>query len=409
MNSEKISLGKRSLTLLLACLIGIIALSIDMNLPAMTELQRIFNADVSSVQLTLSLFLIGFAVGQIICGPFSDRLGRKPVLIVGLIVFTLAGVMCAVSYSLPMLIIGRFIQGIGASVGPIIARAIIRDIFNSEEASSVLSQITQVMIVAPIIAPTIGGILLTSFGWHSIFITLGTCGALLLLVSWRKLPETLPKESIEPQTNSIWRNFGIVLSHRSSLRHILTAAFSYAGMFAYISGSPFVFMDVFGISEERFGFYFAITALAVMIGASINRFFIKRFSSLSLLRYGVYLLLSAGVFLVTLVAFNIGGLVGVMFPMWFYMLSLGLIQPNATANAMAPHGKLAGVSSSLIGFLQTSGGALTGYLVSVFYNHTPLSLAVTVCVMAILTFLVSERKVLKNKTVSNLEISVESV
>lgn len=408
MNIEEISLGKRSLTLLLAALIGIIALSIDMNLPTMSELQRIFNADVSSVQLTLSLFLIGFAIGQIICGPVSDRIGRKPVLVVGLIVFTLAGIMCAVSYSLPMLIIGRFIQGFGASVGPIIARAIIRDIFNSEEASSVLSQITQVMIVAPIIAPTIGGVLLTTFGWHSIFVILGTCGALLLLVSWRKLPETLPKESIEPQTNSIWKNFAIVLSHRSSLRHILAAAFSYAGMFAYISGSPFVFMDVFGISEEHFGFYFAITALAVMVGASINRFLIKRFSSLTLLRYGVYLLLSAGILLAVLVFFGIGGLIGVMFPMWFYMLTLGLIQPNATANAMAPHGKLAGVSSSLIGFLQTAGGALTGYLVSVFYDHSPMSLAITVCVMAVLTFLISERNSVKNQTISNLEISVES-
>lgn len=409
MNIKEISLGKKSLTLLLACLIGIIALSIDMNLPTMSELQRIFSADVSSVQLILSLFLIGFAIGQIICGPASDRLGRKPVLIVGLIVFTLAGIICAVSYSLPMLVIGRFIQGFGASVGPIIARAIIRDIFNSEEASSVLSQITQVMIIAPIIAPTIGGVLLTIFGWHSIFVVLGTCGAILLLISWQKLPETLPKESIEPQTNSIRKNFGIVLSHRQSLRHILTAAFSYAGMFAYISGSPFVFMDVFGISEEHFGFYFAITALAVMIGASINRFLIKRISSLNLLRYGVYLLLAAGILLVTLVSLNVGGLIGVMFPMWFYMLSLGLIQPNATANAMAPHGKLAGVSSSLIGFLQTAGGALTGYLVSLFYNHTPMSLAVMVCVMAILTFLISEKKDSENKTVSKLEASIESV
>ena len=348
-------------------------------------------------------------MGQIICGPFSDRLGRKPVLIFGLIIFTLAGIICSLSSSLPMLIAGRFIQGLGASVGPIIARAVIRDVFNSEEAASVLSQITQVMIVAPIIAPTIGGILLTTFSWHAIFITLGTCGAILLLISWQKLPETLPKDLIKPKTTSIWRNFAFVLSHRQSLRHVLTAAFSYAGLFAYISGSPFVFMGVFGISEEHFGFYFAITALAVMVGASINRLLIKRFSSISLLRSGVYLSLGAGILLVVLVSLKIGGLFGLMFPMWFYMLSLGLIQPNATANAMAPHGKLAGVSSSLIGFLQTTGGALTGYLVSLFYNQTALSLAVTVCAMGILTFLVAEKKSSKKETAVELEISVENV
>lgn len=387
--------------ILLAALTGMTALSIDMNLPAMPELQEVFGESVSAVQLTLSLFLAGFAAGQLICGPLSDRFGRRPVLLAGLAVFSAAGLICAASLSLPMLIAGRFVQGLGASVGPIIARAVVRDCFNSREASSVLSRITQVMIIAPLVAPTLGGYLLISFGWSSIFIVLGFSGTLLLVVGWLRLPETLARaaenESGETdeggsRRNSLWRNFAEVLAHRSSLRHTLTAAFSYAGMFAYISGSPFVLIDVFKVAEHNFGYFFALTALAVMLGASANRFLVKKTSPSVLLRNGVYLIFVAAFLLLVLVLFDVGGLAGVIVPMMIYMFGLGLVQPNATSAAMAPHGRLAGLSSSLIGSLQTAGAALTGFCVGAFYNHTPLSLAVVVAIMAILTFVIFERK-----------------
>jgi DHA1 family bicyclomycin/chloramphenicol resistance-like MFS transporter len=381
--------------ILLAALTGITALSIDMNLPAMPELQEVFGVSVSAVQLTLSLFLAGFAIGQLACGPLSDRFGRRPVLLTGLAVFSVAGLICAAGVSLPMLVAGRFVQGLGASAGPIIARAVVRDCFNSREASSVLSRITQVMIIAPLIAPTLGGYLLVSFGWSSIFIVLGLCGSLLLVVGWLRLPETLAQaESARDgsRTNSLGRDFAGVLAHRSSLRHTLTAAFSYAGMFAYISGSPFVLIDVFKVAEHNFGYFFALTALAVMLGASANRFLVKKVSPSVLLRGGVYLLTVAGILLAILVSFNVGGLAGVMLPMMIYMFGLGLVQPNATSAAMAPHGRLAGLSSSLIGSLQTAGGALTGFCVGAFYNHTPLSLGVVVAIMSVLTFLIYERR-----------------
>jgi MFS transporter, DHA1 family, multidrug resistance protein len=380
--------------ILLAALTGMTALSIDMNLPAMPQLQQVFGAGVSAVQLTLSLFLAGFAVGQLVCGPLSDRFGRRPVLLAGLAVFSAAGLLCAASVSLPMLVAGRFVQGLGASVGPIIARAVVRDCFNSREASSVLSRITQVMIIAPLIAPTLGGYLLVSLGWSSIFIVLGICGTILLAVSWLRLFETLPPTAPDESagTNSLWRDFGTVLAHRSSLRHTLTSAFSYAGMFAYISGSPFVLIDVFKVAESNFGYFFALTAVAVMLGASANRFLVKKVSPAILLRVGVYFLFAAGILLVLLVSFNAGGLAGVISPMVLYMFGLGLVQPNATTAAMAPHGRLAGLSSSLIGSLQTAGGALTGFAVGAFYNQTAFSLAVVTAVMAILTFLIFDRK-----------------
>lgn len=367
------------------------ALSIDMSLPAMPQLQREFQAGVAPVQLTLSLFLLGFAAGQLMCGPLSDRIGRRPVLLAGIGVFTLAGVWCTVSTSLTMLVLARCLQGMGASVGPVIARAVVRDRFDNRRGAAVLSQITQVMIIAPLVAPTLGGYLLVYFGWPAIFVTLASAGALLWLLCWKRLPETLPAGETPPgQVAYLIHGFRTVLSHRSSLRHTLTTCFSHAGMFAYISGSPFVLIEVFHVPKQRFGLYFALTAACLMAGATTNRALLSRASPSSLLRGGMYVVFAGAMLLVAL-AWSGAGLAGVIGPMMIYLFGLGLVQPNATAAAMAPHGRLAGVSSSLIGGLQTIGGAIGGYCVGTFYDHSPRSLAVTVAVMATLALLAMER------------------
>ena len=380
------------LTLLLASLTGLTALSIDMSLPAMPQLQETFGAGVSSVQLTLSIFLAGFALGQVFCGPLSDRWGRRPVLLAGLALFTLAGLVCAGSTSLSMLVAARFVQGVGASVGPVVARAIVRDRFDSRRSASVLSQMTQVMIVAPLLAPTLGGYMLVRLGWPSIFVVLGASGALLALVCWRFMPETARPKQVEDEEKRLSTRDSLraVLQHRASLRHALTTCFAYAGMFAYVGSSPFVLMDGFGVSEEDFGYYFAMTATALLISATVNRALLKRHTpSLLILRRGVFVVFAAGAALALAAWLGVGGLAGVLVPMMAYMFGQGLLMPNATAAAMEPHGESAGVISSLMGALQTAGGALAGYLVGVFYDHTPLSLAVTVAAFASLTLLAS--------------------
>jgi len=381
----------RSFTLLLAAMTALTALSIDMSLPAMPQLQQVFHAGVAPVQLTLSLFLLGFAVGQLMCGPLSDRIGRKPVLLTGLGVFAVAGVLCTVSSSLPMLVLSRCLQGMGASVGPVIARAVVRDRFDNRRGAAVLSQITQVMIIAPLVAPTLGGYLLVYSGWPAIFATLASSGALLWLLCWRYLPETLTRGETPPrQVAYLIHGFRTVLAHRPSLRHTLTTCFSHAGMFAYISGSPFVLIEVFHVPKQSFGLYFAMTAACLMAGATTNRALLSRSSPEALLRGGMSMVFTGAMLLVAL-AWSGAGLAGVIGPMMIYLFGLGLVQPNATAAAMEPHGRLAGVSSSLIGGLQTIGGAIGGYCVSAFYDHTPRSLAVTVAVMATLALLAMER------------------
>lgn len=381
------------LTILLAALTGLTALSIDMSLPAMPQLQETFGASVSSVQLTLSIFLAGFALGQVFCGPLSDRWGRRPVLLAGLALFTLAGLACAGSTSLTMLLAARFVQGAGASVGPVVARAIVRDRFDPRRAASVLSQMTQVMIVAPLLAPTLGGHLLVHMGWPAIFVVLGASGALMSVICWRYLPETARPSMVadgEAQKTNTRGNLREVLKHRESLRHALTTCFAYAGMFAYVGSSPFVLMDGFGVAEEDFGYYFAMTATALLISATVNRSLLKRHTpSLHILRRGVLVVFGAGVSLALAAWLGVGGLAGVLVPMMAYMFGQGLLMPNATAAAMAPHGESAGLISSLMGALQTAGGALAGYLVGAFYDHTPISLAVTVAAFASMTLLAS--------------------
>jgi DHA1 family bicyclomycin/chloramphenicol resistance-like MFS transporter len=176
-----------------------------------------------------------------------------------------------------------------------------------------------------------------------------------------------------------------VLSHRPSLRHALTTCFTYAGMFAYVAASPFILMDVFGVSRANFGYFFALTAAALLVAATLNRSLLKRRTpSLLILRRGVFVVFGAGLALAGAVALGVGGLAGVLLPMMAYMFGQGLVMPNATAAAMAPHGQSAGVISSLMGGLQTAAGALAGYVVGAFYDHTPLSLGVTVAAFAAL-------------------------
>jgi MFS transporter, DHA1 family, multidrug resistance protein len=393
-----------AMTLLLAAMTGLTALSIDMSLPAMPQLQETFGAGVSSVQLTLSIFLAGFALGQVICGPLSDRWGRRPVLVVGLTVFTIAGFLCAGSTSLSMLIAARFLQGVGASVGPVVARAIVRDRYDSRRGAAMLSQMTQVMIVAPLLAPTLGGYLLAYLGWPAIFLVLGGSGALMCYLCWRYLPETalMRCAQAERQSDGLWSCLNDVLSHRSSVRYALTTCFAYAGMFAYVGASPFILMEVFGVSEQNFGYFFALTATALLISATVNRSLLKRrASSLLILRRGAFIIFAAGLSLGLAVWFGVGGLAGVLVPMMAYMFGQGLVMPNATAAAMGPHGQSAGVVSSMMGAMQTGGGALAGYLVGAFYDHTPLSLGVTVALFAGLTLFASGAVILSGAKAEN--------
>lgn len=382
-------LSRRSLTPVLSALTALAALAIDMSLPAQARLQSVFTADAAQVQLTLTLFLAGYAVGQFVCGPLADHFGRRPVLLGGLLLFTLSGFACAFSASLAALTVLRLVQGAGASVGPVLSRAMVRDLFTHREAAGVLSHITQVMVLAPIVAPILGGYLLAGFGWRSIFLVLGAWGAAAALACWWRLPETLPPGERAP-TYALFgaslRSYRIIITTRESLPFILATCAAFGGLFAYVSGSPFVFAEVYGISQAHFGYYFAVPALALMAGAAVNRVLLRRCEPELLLRIGAGLLLLAGGILLALLRAGQGSVVALLGPLMLYMFGLGLVGPNATALALKYHGARAGAASSLMGAFQTMAGALSGLVVGMFYNGTPASLVVTVAVCSMLSF-----------------------
>lgn len=384
-NSLLLSPRSKAYTVLLGALTGVTALSIDMSLPALPALQHDFHARAAAVQLTLSLFLIGYTAGQLVCGTMSDRLGRRPVLLGGLFVYTLAGIGCAVWSSLPMLVALRLLHGLGASVGPVVARAIVRDEYDHVEGTVVLSQMTQVMIVAPLIAPTIGGLLLVHFGWQAIFGLLAVVGVALLALCAALLPESRKPHPAAGDPAPMLAAFRAVLNNRDTARHLLVICLANAGLFAWVSGSPFVLMGVFHVARPFFGVYFAATASFLMFGAAANRRGLNTRTPAWMLRAGLGIVLAAGSLIGTCAWLRFGGILGVVAPVMVYFFGLGMAMPNAIAAAMAPHGRMAGACSSLIGALQTGGGAVSGVCVTAFYNHTPDSMAYTITVAALLS------------------------
>ena len=376
------------LTALLGALAGMTALAIDMSLPSLPTITSRFQASPKSVQLTLSLFMVGYAGAQLFCGPLSDRFGRRRVLIGGLAIYTLAGYACAVSSSIEMLVTARLIQGCGACVGPVLGRAVVRDHMTGPRAVQTLSYITLTMSIAPLVAPILGGFLINHFGWQAIFVFLGSFGLLLFAATLLLFPESL--KNPDPHALRLGRliaNAGAFFSNRRSLGCALVNSFVFAGLFAFLSGSPFVLIDIYGVPVDRFGFYFALSACGLIVGAFINGRLAHRFASERVMRAGFALLLGAAAVLVAVAWSRLGGPLLLMLPIMAYVMALALIQPNATAAAMEPLPHMAGLAASLMGAIQMGSGSLSGLAVAALYDRTPMPMSATIAVMAVGAFL----------------------
>jgi len=376
------------LTALLGALAGITALAVDMSLPSLPTISRSLNAGAESVQLTLSLFLVGYAGAQLFCGPLSDRFGRRIVLIGGLAIYTLAGFACAVSPSIEVLVIARLVQGCGACVGPVLGRAVVRDHMTGPRAVQTLSYITLTMSLAPLIAPILGGFLVKHVGWQAIFVFLGSFGLLLFVATALLFPESL--KNPDPTALHLSRlaaNAGAFFSNRRAVGCALVNGFVFAGLFSFLSGSPFVLINVYGVPVEQFGFYFAMSAMGLIIGAFINGRLAHRFTSEQVMRSGFAVLLGAGAAVVTIAWLRVGGPIALMASILTYVMALALILPNATVQAMEPLPHMAGMAASLMGAIQMGGGSLSGLLVAGLYNGTPMPMAGTIAAMAVCAFL----------------------
>ena len=374
----------RPLILLLGALTGMTALSIDMSLPTLPTLGVVFAVGADETALTLSLFLAGYAASQLFYGPLSDRFGRRPPLVVGLALFALGGLGCAASGSIGQLICWRLVQGVGACAGPIIARAVVRDLYERRRAVQILSYLTLVMSVAPLMAPVIGGYLLIVH-WRAPFALLALIGVAIFVATWFGLPESIPvRNHFATRPRELMRGVIDFFGRRVCTGYTLLVAFVFCGLFSYISASPYVLIEVFGVPSQRYGYLFGLNAFALMTGAILNARLVHRLAAGTILSIGVALLLLGGAAIIVCAGFGIGGAAGVVGPILLYVLGMGMVTPNAIAAAMEPVPHMAGFASSLIGCLQTAAGSLVGYLLGAFYDRSARPMAAAIAASAAL-------------------------
>ena len=390
---EIITFGTRpgaALAGILGMLTAFGALSIDMYLPALPAIARELQTDAAAVQQTLSAFFLGMALGQVLYGPISDRRGRRPPLIFGCTLYTVACVACALAPSIQSLIALRFVQAMGACTGIVISRSIVRDLFDPRESARMYSFLMLLMGAAPITAPFIGGQILVHFGWRAIFLALGGFGLACLAAVLFNLPETLPPERRSAAgLGAAFRAYGGLLTDARFMSYAAASGLSSGAMFAYIAGSPFVFIELNGVRPERFGLIFGANALGLILASQCNRWLLQRFSSFGIIWVGVAIKAASSVLLVGITVAGIGGFPGMLFLLFWCVASHGLVQPNAIALALAPYGRQAGSASALIGATQFTTAAVTGALVGVLHNGTAMPMVgiIAVCGTAALLIL----------------------
>jgi len=366
------------MVVLLGALTAFAPLSIDMYLPALPTLQRYFQTTEGEVQLTLASFFLGFALGQSLYGPVADRYGRKPPLYAGMLVYCAASVACALAFSVRALTAFRLLQALGACSGAVMSRAMVRDLFPVHETRRVYSALILVMGVSPLAAPLLGSYILLWFGWKAIFLMVALAGGLALLGLHFRVPETLP--AAQPlSARYIFATYRTLLEDRFFLGSTFATGFSSAGMFAYIAGAPFVFINLFGMRPDRFAWLFGINAAAVVIGAQINGRVLHGHAPERLMRIAAIVQSAAGLMLVGAALTGAGGLLGLALPLLVYMSTIGFVFPNAVAIALANHGRIAGMASALLGTLQFSMAALSVLILGAINSATAVPMSAAIC------------------------------
>jgi DHA1 family bicyclomycin/chloramphenicol resistance-like MFS transporter len=376
--------GSAALVLLLAILTAMGPLSTDMYLPSLPAIGRAFATDAGQVQLTLSVFLVGFALGQIVYGPVADLYGRKPVLLAGLILFVAASFGCMVATSIGALVAARFIQAVGACAAVVLARAIVRDLHSSEDSARILSLMGAIMGLVPAVAPIIGALLEQAFGWRASFGLSAALALGLALVVAMWLPETVPAgERGRWTARGMMADFARLSAHAKFRRYTAAVCLGYGGLFAFISGSSFVLQGHYGLDELEFGLSFALAVLGFIIGTLIAAAFTRRIGVERTVAIGTMALAVGGAAMALLVLIEPPHFLHVLAPMVVYMAGIGLTLPSAMAGAITPFPERAGTASSLVGFSQMTFAAIVGVMVGHLVEHTPNALAWTIAVLGL--------------------------
>ena len=363
------------LVVLLSALTAFGALSTDMYLPGLPQLAVEFGASGAGAQLTVSSFLLGFGCGQLIYGPLADRLGRRGPLLAGLALFTLASIGCAAAPSLRLLVALRFLQALGGCAGPILVRATVRDLHDKDEAARLLSLLASIMGLGPLLAPLVGGQLVVHAGWRAVFWLLAAIGAACLAGTLLAFGESLPSaRRLQGSWTSLFLAYGRLLRDCRFLGYALSGALVLGGMFAYITGSPALFITDYGVPAQYYGLYFAANAAGIMGCAWLNRLLIGRFGVERMLLFGILLAATAGAVLALTCATGWGGFTGILIPLFCFVASVGFVSANSVAAALDRFPRQAGTAVAVIGTLQFGTGAALSALIDLADNGSALAM-----------------------------------
>ncbi|MDO7912781.1 multidrug effflux MFS transporter [Pseudomonas sp. 22-AL-CL-001] len=371
--------------LILGALSAFGPLAIDFYLPAFPAMAQAFATDEKHVQTTLAAYFLGLSVGQLAYGPIADRFGRRLPLLFGVGLFVIASLVCAFAPTLDALIAARFVQALGGCAGMVLSRAIVSDRCEPIDAAKVFSQLMLVMGLAPILAPMLGGLLVSVSGWQSIFLVLSLFSALCLVAVYLGLSESMPAHLPRQPLSGALRQYGRLLRDRAFVGHALTGGIAIAGMFAYIAGSPFVFIKLYGVPAEHYGWLFGINAAGFILVAQVNARLLARRGPAVLLGRAVWVYVAAALTLLLVATLRPAALWPLLVPLFVCIASLGCIAPNASACAMAGQGARAGSASALMGCMQFSVASGAAALVGVLHDGSavPMALVISLCGVAV--------------------------
>jgi len=363
-------------------------LSIDMYLPALPVIAEQFGVPAGSAQMTLSTYILGFALGQLLYGPMADSLGRKPVVLGGTLVFAGAAAACAMAQSIDHLIVMRFFHGLAAAAASVVINALMRDIYPKEEFSRMMSFVMLVTTVAPLVAPMVGGAVLVWFSWHAIFWLLALAALLASAMIFFFIKETLPAEHRQKfHIRTTLGNFASLFRHKRVLSYMLASGFSFAGMFSFLSAGPFVYIELNHVSPQHFGYYFALNVVFIFVLTMINSRFVRRAGALNMFRIGLWIQFVMAVWMVVTAFFDVG----------FWTLVIGIaafvgcisiVSSNAMAVILDEFPHMAGTASSLAGTFRFGIGAIVGALLSLatFTTAWPMLWSIALCATCSILF-----------------------
>jgi DHA1 family bicyclomycin/chloramphenicol resistance-like MFS transporter len=384
------------LILLLGTLTALGPFSIDMYLPGFPAIAENLHTTVARVALSLSSFFVGISAGQLLYGPLLDRFGRKKPLYFGLLLYVVSSAGCLAVHSIEQLIVLRFVQAIGSCAAAVASVTLVRDLFPVKDSAKVFALLMLVVGVSPMVAPTVGGYVSAAFGWQAVFLMLGAIGALLLLATFFWLPDNYkPDLTLSLKPRPILTNFWAVLREPQFTTYAFTGAISFSGLFAYVSGSPLVFMDIFHVDGKVYGWIFAFLSIGLIGSSQVNSQLLRKYQSEQIVLAALLCQSVIACIFLILTRANIIGLGGTVAFLFLYLCCLGFTNPNTSALSLAPFTRNAGSASALMGAIQMALGALASVSVSLFNTHsaTPMvAIMAGTALSALLVLLISRKR-----------------